>query len=345
MSQDFIKNAIDLFESTKYQYTNTDIQKLASNMKIIDDRNMDKLNRRLLNGGRNILDTFSEHNFAVKLISYHKQNTDILYEPDEGLRRPIDFKVVSDEFTYWIQMKRFSNLERENRRNNIVNKIKYESKKINTGMFFRCDLSEAFEEEDIPDLINFLESKSSIPEKGKKYCFPNKRQPKAIIDFWYPNRSKITSLTLGISGDMNMVEITGLARDQIKKSLINAAGAFEWDVDQYTINLVAVDADKHDDIDICDAVFGTEFEIRKGTRQSWCRGMDGFFLLPDFSNKVAGVISLKSTDNGFIKDYYANLYVNTKFKNRISDFRKLLSFNNIINFKMRPPIGKGNFVN
>jgi hypothetical protein len=140
-----------------------------------------------------------------------------------------------------------------------------------------------------------------------------------------------------------VVEETGLAKNQIKQSLINAAGAFEWDVDPYTINFVAMDANKHEDIDLCDAVFGTEYEFFKGGRHAWCRQNDGFLVLPEFSNKVAGLIALKSMAWRPIVDYYATLYVNDIFKDQISDLKKLLAFNNIIYFNMRPPMGQGNF--
>ena len=106
MPIDFMKSA--------YRASVSEIQKLANNMRMLEERTMTKLNRRLLKSGRNIWDTFSEHNFAVKLISYHNQNVQISYEPDEGLRRPSDFKIVLGGLTYWIQMKRLSNLEREN---------------------------------------------------------------------------------------------------------------------------------------------------------------------------------------------------------------------------------------
>lgn len=343
MLLDFIKFATEVFEGTKYQASDTDIQKLASNIKILEDKTMSKLNSRLLEGGRKIWDTFAEHNFAVQLTSYHKQNAKISYEPDEGLSRPPDFKIVLGEMTYWIQMKRLSTLERENRQNKIFQKIKDRAKEIDIGMFFGCRLSEQFLEEDIPDLICFLANKSSNPAEDKEYSFPNEESQKAIVDFWHPNRSEISSLTLGISSNMNMVEVTGLAKDQIRQSLINAAGAFEWDVDQNTINLIAMDANKHDDIDICDAVFGTEFEMSSHGRQAWSRGKDGFFLLPDFSNKVAGVIVLKSKQRSPVENYYSTLFVNDVFKDRFIDLNKLFCFDNVIHFKMRPSKGKGNF--
>ncbi len=341
MPLNFMKYATDVFELTKYQASDTDIQKLSSNIKVLEDRAMTKLNRRLLEGGRKIGDTFAEHNFAIKLISYLKQNAEISYEPDEGLRRPPDFKIILDGLTYWIQMKRLSNMERENRQNKIVHKIKERAKKIDISMFFGCYLSEQFLEIDIPDFIVFLVKKLSNPEKGKKYSFPNEENTKATVAFWYPNGREISSLTLGISGDLDVVEQTGLAKKQIKQSLINAAGAFEWYVNHNTINIIAMDADKYEDIDICDAVFGTEFEM--GNQSAWSREKDGFFLLPDFLNKVAGVIALKSKERSPVSDYFATLYVNDVFKDRSSDFNRLLSFENVIHFKMRPPMGQANF--
>ena len=343
MSIDFMKFAFNLFEGTKYRVSDTEIKKLATNMTMLEDRGMTKLNRRLLDSGRKIWDTFSEHNFAVKLISYHHKPVRISYELDEGLQRPPDFKIELDGLTYGIQMKRLSNIERENRKQKIVQKIKDEAKKINRGMFFGCELSEDFTTNDITKLIAFLINTSKNPEEGGKYYFPNIEKPKAIVDFWHPNKIKITTLTLGVSSDASVVEETGLAKNQIKQSLINAASAFEWNVDEYSINFVAMDADKHEDIDICDAVFGTEFDIFSNGGDSWSRKEDGFFFLPDFSNKVAGVIALKSKEWSPVADYYATLYLNDVFKDRIKDFCKLLNFNNVVHFKMRPPMGKGNF--
>ena len=344
MPLDFVKSAFSVFEGTKYHASEADIQKLSSHIRIIEERGLTKLNLRLLEGGRKVWDTFSEHNFAVELLLNHKEKIPIEYEPEEGLRRPPDFKIVVEGITYWVQMKRLSSLERENRRNKIVEKIKSAAKEIEIGMFFGCNLSEEFSETDVPELIDYLFNLEENPEEGKQYFFPNVENPKAKLDFWYPNKSEISVLTLGVSGDMDVVEETGLAKNQIKQSLINAAGAFEWDLNSNTINLIAMDADKHEDIDICDAVFGTEFEmISSSGTHTWSRKKDGFFLLPDFSNKVGGVIALKRKYWSPVADCFATLYVNDVFKDRITDFAKLLSFSNIIYFNMRPPMGQGNF--
>lgn len=341
MPTDFTKTAHTLFETIPYPATETEINDLAKNMKLVADKGLSKLNRRLLESRRNIWDTFSEHNLAVKLISYHDPNVQISYEPDDGLQRPPDFKIVLEGLTFWIQMKRLSNLERDNRQFKIVQRIRTEALKIKSRMFFGCDLAENFSEKDIIGFIEFLSQTSKNP--GENYYFPNSEKPKAIITFWYPNKINIDSLTLGISNDMNIVEETGLGKNQIRQSIIKAASAFEWVIDKDTINFVAMDANKYDDIDLCDAVFGTEFELFGNGRHSWGREKDGFFLLPDYSNKVAGVIALKSDEPTPICNYYAMLYVNDIFKDRINDFCKLLSFSKVIHFNQRPSMGQGNF--
>ena len=169
------------------------------------------------------------------------------------------------------------------------------------------------------------------------------KQEKARVEFWLPKHLKLTHLTLGIVRDMDVVETTGLAKEQIKKSLINAAGAFDWNVDQNNINLIAMDADKKDDIDICDAVFGTEFVFFKGDRLSWNREKDGFFYEDVFANKVAGVIAMKRREGRPVSNYDLMLFVNDRFRDRLEDLNKLMSSDKIIYYHMRPPMGYGNF--
>lgn len=344
-SSAYLDIANKIFKRIDYQASDVEIKSLAKNISLLEKKGLYKLNRRLIDGGRKIWDTFSEHNFAAILISYHRDKTHISYEPDEGLHRPPDFKVVIGELTYWIQVKRLSNLEKENRQNTIVRKIETAAQKIDIGMFFGCDLSEHFSENDIPDLIDFIAEHAEQSVERKEYFFPNKnKKPKAKVYFWPSNKSKVSSLTLGNYGDMDMVEVTGLAKSQIKQSLINAARAFEWNVEQHTINLVAMDADHKRDIDLCDAVFGTEFEKSCGNKNTWSRGNDGFFNLPDFSKKVAGVIVTKRKEPKLISDCFLMLFVNDKFKDRYpGDLNNLLSFDKVIYYNMRPPMGKGNF--
>lgn len=85
---------------------------------------------------------------------------------------------------------------------------------------------------------------------------------------------------------MDLVEQTGLAKEQIRQSLLNAAGAFNWDVDHKNINLIVLEADYKKDIDVCDALFGTEYGIFDKRGHSWSRKNDGFFREPDLLKRL-----------------------------------------------------------
>ena len=344
-SSTYLDIAYKIFEGTKSKASDVDIKSLAKSISLLEKKGLCKLNRRLIDGGRKIWDTLSEHNFAAMLISHHSDETPISYEPDEGLRRPPDFKIVVGELTYWVQMKRLSNLERENRQDKIMQQIEMEAQKINIGMFFGCELSEQFSKNDIPDLVGFIAKHAEQSIEDKDYFFPNSEKPKAKVSFWLSNKSKISSLTLGSFGDMEDcgIDVTGLDASQIKQSLINAAKAFELDVDQHTINLIAMDADHKEDADLYNAVFGTEFGKSCGNKHTWSRENDGFFNLPDFSKKVAGVIVMKKKENKLVSDYFLMLFVNDKFKDRYPDVNNLLSFDKVIYYNMRPPMENGDF--
>src|SRR5574341_1044192 len=345
MTSDYFSLSIQVFESAKYQASDFEIRNLAVNMKLLDERGLSKLNSRLLDSKEKILDTLAEHNFATKLLLRHNKKTVISYEPNEGLRRPPDFKVNLGGKTYWVQMKKLSRLEREHRQRKIVNKIVDGVKSIQVGMFFGCVLSEHFSDNDLPDLVDFITAYALNPQEGKEYYFAGEDKPKAIVDFWYPKRIKLSSLTLGVSGDADMVNITGLVRKQMLGSLINAAGAFDWDTDPNTINFIVVDIDNYEDIDVCNAIFGGEFDrlSLNSSKHTWSREEDGFFLLPQYCKKVAGVIGLRRKSDSPVTDYFALLHINEVFKDLLNDFDDFLSFDKIIYRNMRRPMGKGDF--
>lgn len=72
-----------------------------------------------------------------------------------------------------------------------------------------------------------------------------------------------------------------------------AGGAFDWEIERKNINLIVMKADNKEDMDICDALFGSECEIIRKDAHSWSRKDDGLYSQPDFSNKVAGVNAIK----------------------------------------------------
>ncbi len=290
--EDYLNISRRIFDGTRYKASDEQIKRLADHMGLLEKRGLSKLNKRLIDSTRGIWAAIAEHNFAVILVSQHSSTIPINYEPDD-LRRPIDFKVEIEDITYWIQMKDLAKLERENRQEKIIEKIKTAAKEIKIGKFFSCLLSDDFKESCLPELMNFLKEKAASAVDEESLLFTSKNHQKAETKFWSFTEIVLSELTLGYAGDSDVLEITGLARHQIKGSLINAAKAFNWEVDQRNINLIAMEADNKEDIDICDAIFGTEYELFIGDKHSWCRKDDGLFKDSDFSTKVAGVVALK----------------------------------------------------
>lgn len=294
--EDYLSIARKIFEGTKYKASDEDVKRLANNMALLKKRELNDLNKRLIDARKHtkIFETIAEHNFAIILVSKHSATTPINYEPNIGLHRPPDFKVEIDDITYWIQVKDLSKLERENRQDKIIQKFKRATKEIKVGKFFSCMLSNDFKEDSIPDLINFLKDKAVSAKEGEIFLFTSKNNQKAKIEFLSPTNKDLPHLTLGIAGDMVAVELTGQTKEQIKQSLLNAAGAFNWEVDQRNINLIVIEADNKEDIDICDALFGTEFdEFSSADHLGWSRKDDGLFKEADFSEKVVGIIAIK----------------------------------------------------
>lgn len=290
--EDYLSTTRKIFAGTRYEASEEEVKRLADNMALLEDRGLGKLNKRLVDSGKKIWNTIAEHNFAVTLVSLHSPTTTITYEPP-GLSRPPDFKVEMGGIVYWIQMKDLSKLERENRQDKIVQQIKREASKIKVGKFFSCMLSDDFIEDSLPELMNFIKEKAASAAKGESFFFTSKNIQKSKVEFWSPGKIALSELTLGFAGDLEIVELTGLAKDQIKTSLKKAAEAFSWKVEERTINLIVMEADNKEDIDICDAVFGTEYELFVGGKHSWYRKEDGLFSDSNFSRKVAGVIAIK----------------------------------------------------
>lgn len=379
--EDYLNIARKIFGGIRYKVSEEDIKRLADNMALLEERGLESLNKRLIDSkkSKEILATISEHNFAVRLTSQHGPTIPISYEPPEQ-QRPPDFKVGMGKVTYWIQMKDLSKLERENRQDNMIQQIKRAAEKIKVGKFFSCMLSDNFKESCLPDLINFIKHKAASAAEEESLLFTGKNNHAAKIKFWSAEKIALSALTLGYSGDLEIIEITGLAKEQIKKSLLNATGAFKWETDHNNINLIVMEADNKEDIDVCDALFGTEYELFIGAKRSWCRKEDGLFRDSDFSRKVSSVIGIKRKreranedkifplpvdaaefaaycnmthdqikealewkDPGPIADYSMILYMNDRFQHLLEDIKRLLNFEKVICHNVRTPMGKGDF--
>ena len=96
--------AIVIFDGTRWEASEEDIKLLARNLLALDKRGMHELNKRLVDGGNKVWDTFAEHNFAYELISFNDFSVPILYEPNEVdgriLRRPPDFVIKKNSLHF-----------------------------------------------------------------------------------------------------------------------------------------------------------------------------------------------------------------------------------------------------
>jgi len=66
------------------------------------------------------------------------------------------------------------------------------------------------------ELMNFIKNTEKYSIEDHEYFFPNDGNKKAKVTFWYPKKLSLSHLTLGTSGDMNTVEVSGISAGQIK---------------------------------------------------------------------------------------------------------------------------------
>lgn len=150
--------------------------------------------------------------------------------------------------------------------------------------------------------------------------------------------SRSSRLSSRVASDMGVVNITGLAADQIRASIRKAGSAFVRPVDKDNINLVIAEVDQHQDIDIAEACFGTEYElVRIGGGSGWCRKGDGGFIEPRIAENVAGLVALRRPDKAFpVSQYEMVLYINEKHSQFITSIQAAFPIKQVIHYNMRP---------
>lgn len=151
------------------------------------------------------------------------------------------------------------------------------------------------------------------------YDFQGNENSHAIIEFYSPSNIILEHLTLSLHGDLNVLAITGEIKFQLSKALENAIGAFGVETSLVVINLVVMEFSQGEEIDICEALFGTEFytEDLYG-RKRWSRSDDGLFNRTEFK-KIFGVIGLiKKQRNYLASDYSYVFLINPTHKSMLS---------------------------
>lgn len=333
----WVATAAAVFGRTKYVPDPEDIASLAESMSFVDAARLQGLNQRLIQANRNVFDTVAELNCAVMLIR-QSGAFGIDYEPSDYGRRPVDFRIIRRNTVVHLQMKRFGDLERDNRRNALYERIKYEAARINTPKFYGLALREEFSEERVGELVQFLESTAPNAIDGHAYEFTLGGNILATVEFWSPSSVRLQQLTLGSASDAEVINITGLAANQLKSSLRKAAGAFNSPVDAFNLNLVVAESDGHHDIDICEACFGTEEELFSANgRHAWHRLADGVFAEPAIAEKVVGLVALRRPDRSRpVSGYEALLLVNEPHLKWVPQIREVIPISKVIRYNMRP---------
>jgi len=335
----FREPAKQVFSHTNYQPAEEDINALARNMALLEGRGLGDLNQRLISANTKIFDTVAEHNVASMLLRHFGTSARIEYEPPGHANRRVDFRVQTNENIYWLQMKRFADLERENRKDCLLDRLKQAAKAIRTPKFFDCELRDDFNAENLSQLVQFLEVTAPTSKEGVQYDYPNSEKVMARVQFWDPQKVVLQGLTLGSAGDMSMVNVTGLSSDQMRASVRKAAGAFAHAVDPYNINLVIAEADGQNDIAVGEACFGTEEEdgfSREGGYR-WRRQNNGVFAETNISENVVGLIALRRPDRRKpISQYGMLLYMNDKHVDYLTAVQAAFPIQRVIHYNMRP---------
>lgn len=304
-----------------------EIRKLAQNMIRLEEKNLSIVNNKLMKSGRKVCDFLTEHLFAVELIE-RNPDAQIEYEPDY-MDKPIDFVIKQDGISFWLQIKRLSALECENRQEKTYRKSKEQLENINIPLFISIFISEEFNEQDVTGLLDEIKRNASIENIEKTFQWPSNEKTIAEYEFILPNKITLCYLKLGIWGDINSIDITGQDANQIKGSLEKASKAINRNSDRANINLIVMGADDKEDTDIAEACFGTEcYRVRSGVEIF--RENDGFFYDAQYSSKITGVIALRRREHRPISTCEKTLFINPSFKEDIDSIKKIIEIDHII---------------
>lgn len=338
LTTDFRQSAEEILYFTKYNNNQAEIQNLTKQIKLVDQHGMSNLNQTLLQNargsGRNIPDFIAEHNFGADLIRNDPTGI-FLYEPPD-YSRPPDFVLPRGNTTFFLQMKRLNDSEFENRRNNMLRRIRTRFETIAVNKFVSIEFAESFSEQDLEPLVLLIEAIAPACDLSKHYYYPDNTDPIASFKFFIP-RNTLTHLSLGASSDIIGQDLTESAEAQIRSSLDKAIGAFAWNNDMQHVNLIVMEAEKFDDTDISETVFGTvTYLANQSEVQRTKRYPDGYFCDPLHKDKLCGIIALRRTHNSFISGYRKTLFINEQFESYADQIRHVVGINNVLTVRDLP---------
>jgi hypothetical protein len=219
----------------------------------------------------------------------------------------------------------------------LYEEIQARARGITVPKLFGISLHEDFSENHVNGLLTFLAATAKGAEDGHRYEFAHGGETMAEAEFWEPKSIALRNLTLGTASDAEAVNITGLAAAQLRTSVRKAAAAFTAPANGKNINLVVAESDRHHDIDVCEACFGTEEELFSASgKHSWRRQADGVFAEAGIIERVAGLVVLRRP-NSFkpITDYEALLLINEAHMSLIDQIVKIIPIATVMRYNMR----------
>ncbi|WP_206669917.1 hypothetical protein [Paenibacillus luteus] len=339
IENDYLLKAKQILEKTIHNDSSDLIKKLANQMREIESHGLSALNKVLIDNtkvsSRTFLSYLAESNFGIELARYNHPDGHLQYEPEEFNRT--DFVLKKNEVYYCIQMKRLSSSERENRRANIVEEIQRRFKQIALDKYCSIQFEEDFSEVDITEFIAFVSSKVMLNEDNIKFYYPTNQHTKAVIKFIDSPERQLRHLTIGVTGDLHMVNVTNEHTSQAFNSMKRAAGVYTWNNSDCMINIIAIEADHYDDIDISEACFGTEvFTYSPDGKRSWYRKSNGFFNHADYKDKISVVVALRRTESDILSSYHKTLFINDKYVHQISKIGEIMVVDAVLTNKDLP---------
>lgn len=343
------ENLAELLKGIGIGYQDGDIEKLEKNIVTLDSIGLSKLNDRLLceNKGSQFLKTLAEHNFAANLMANipNDEIYKIQYEPcsaDGG--RPPDLHIVYKNTEFWIQIKRLSSLERDNRQDKIFKEIDQKIRLITADKVINLSLAADFLISDIDGLIEFIKQNvEHADDREVLEFFSAPHKLKASVEFRVAKAENIHHLRLGSTGDLNMVDVTGLSAQQIRDSFLNAHGAFVCPQREGLINIIVAEVINPllQVSGFCEALYGTEMiEFNTGlSRDRLFRQSNGLFFDPSFYGRVGAVIGVCRKEQTLVCEYKHVLCVNPHFEGFIEPISSLLKIDEVINGDFFPSKG------
>ncbi|WIM37680.1 hypothetical protein PO903_13565 [Paenibacillus sp. PK4536] len=332
-----MKSAREMLTANKVYSDDESIQALEDQITFIDNHGLSEMNLHLSSNAvkkNTFLAAIAEHNFLTQLINYNA-GINIQYEPSES-NRPIDFVYTKSNIKYSIQMKSLSISKRDNIQNKLISHLKNELTHIKINKYITIHKNIRFKKVDIPEFISYLNSNISFFKDNEMYCYPSKIDEKLQFSLFPPNKKNLNNLTLGISSDLSMIDITEESSEQIKGNLEKAIGAFETDNDNQNINLIVTEANEFDEIDFSQAAYGEEIYDFSNNLIKIIRDTGGFFFKEEYSHKIAGIISAHRLDHRIISGYKNVLYISPHFEDLMDVIKAGVPIDEVLTFRDIP---------